>query len=134
MPAVAMVHDADPRSVLMEKVGDIGDVEVFNNQVLVAVYIRPEKTAGGIYLTDKNRDEDKHQGKVGLVIKKGPQACVSDDKWTFPEINEGDWIFFRASDGWAVTLNKGLSTDGVLCRVLDDVNIRGRVQHPDQVW
>ena len=58
----------------------------------------------------------------------GDQACVSDGKWVFPDLGLNDWLFFRASDGWAITVN------GVLCRILDDVNLRGRVQHPDQVW
>lgn len=134
MPAVAMVHDESPDKVLWDKLGDISDIEVFNNQVLVAVYVRPEKTKGGIILTEQHRDEDKNQGKVGLVIKAGPEAFVSDGKWTFPDIKVGDWVFFRASDGWACTINRGGHDQNVLCRIVDDVNIRGRVAHPDQVW
>lgn len=134
MPAVAMIHESDPKAVLLDKLGDLSEVEVFNNQVLVAIYIRPEKTAGGIFLTESHRDEDKNQGKIGLVVRMGEQAFVSNDKWTFPDIQEGDWVFFRASDGWAMTVNRGASDKNVLCRMVDDTNIRGRVQHPDQVW
>ena len=39
-----------------------------------------------------------------------------------------DWVVFRPSDGWSVTVNK------VICRILDDTNVRGRIQQPDQVW
>lgn len=131
MPAMVMLHETDPRDVLIDKVGDISDVEVFNNQVLCAVYERPEKTTGGIIITDSARDEDKTQGKVGLIVKLGPNAFNDPNhEWGFDglDMKVGDWIYFRASDGWAITVNKKL------CRILDDVNVRGRIQHPDQVW
>jgi co-chaperonin GroES (HSP10) len=96
----------------------------------VAVYIRPEKTKSGIILSDKTRDEDRYQSKVGLIVKKGPSAFVDDDgKWfSGLDVNEGDWIVFRPSDGWNITVN------GTLCRMLDDMSIRARISHPDQVW
>jgi len=40
----------------------------------------------------------------------------------------GDWVFYRASDGWSITI------DNILCRVMDDTAIRGRIPHPDTVW
>jgi co-chaperonin GroES (HSP10) len=125
-----MAHDKDPREALMKEVGDLSGVEIFNMQVLVAVYIRPEKTKSGIILSDKTRDEDRFQSKVGLIVKKGPSAFVDEDgKWfSGLDIKEGDWIVFRPSDGWNVTVN------GTLCRMLDDMSIRGRISHPDQVW
>lgn len=130
MSKVAMLHENDPRGVLMKEVGDVSNVEIFNMQVLVAVYIRPEKTKSGIILSDKTRDEDRYQSKVGLIVKKGPSAFVDDDgKWfSGLNINEGDWIVFRPSDGWNITVN------GTLCRMLDDMSIRARISHPDQVW
>ena len=70
MPAMLMEHDVDPREGLLKKIGDLSKVEVFNNQILVAVYLRPEKTKSGILLPGQTRDEDKYQSKVGLVIKK----------------------------------------------------------------
>ena len=130
MSNIAMLHETDPKAVLLKDVGDVSDIEVCNMQVLVAVYIRPEKTKSGIILSDKTRDEDRYQSKVGLVIKKGPSAFVDEsDKW-FSGINvkEGDWIVFRPSDGWNITIN------GTLCRMLDDMSIRARISHPDQVW
>lgn len=126
----AMQHDVDPKDDLLKKLGNIKDIEIFHNQLLCAVYIRPEKTKSGIVLPGQHRDEDRFQGKVGLVIKKGPDAFVdANDHW-FKDlsVNVHDWVVFRPSDGWSVTINN------VLCRILDDVNVRGRVQHPDQVW
>jgi len=129
MPAMIMMHEKDPAEMLRQEVGDLTNVEIFNNQALVAVYIRPQKTKSGIILTDKTTDEDRHQSKIGLVIKKGASAFEDDGKWfKGVTINEGDWIIFRPSDGWQITVN------GKLCRILDDISVRGRVDHPDRIW
>ena len=130
MSNIVMLHETDPKAVLLKDVGDVSHIEVFNMQVLVAVYIRPEKTKNGIILSDKTRDEDRYQSKVGLIIKKGPSAFVDEsDKWfSGIDVKEGDWIVFRPSDGWNITIN------GTLCRMLDDMSIRARISHPDQVW
>lgn len=128
MPATAYLHVVDPKEELLKKIGDVSDCEVFHNQVLCAIYLAPEKTAGGIIRPDSNRDEDKHQGKVALIVKMGPKAFAPDEKWSWPEMNVGDWVYYRVSDGWSLTVNR------VLCRILHDDDIRGRVQDPDQVW
>ena len=130
MPPMIMQHDTDPAITLKNDLGDLNNVEVFNNQILVAVYIRPQKTKTGIYLTDKTVDEDRYQSKIGLVVKKGPSAFDDETGEWFKNfsIDEGDWVIFRPSDGWSITVN------GVLCRLLEDVNVKGRVQHPDQIW
>jgi hypothetical protein len=52
MSNIAMLHEKDPKEVLLEQVGDISKIEVFNMQVLVAVYIRPEKTKSGLFLSE----------------------------------------------------------------------------------
>ena len=69
---IAMLHEVDPREKLLAEIGDLSKFEIFNTGVLVAVYIRPEKTKGSIFLTEKTRDEDRHQSKVGLVVKMLP--------------------------------------------------------------
>ena len=73
MPQREMDHANDQRQALKEQIGNIDDIEIFNNQILVAVYIRPEKTKGGIIMTDRAREEDKYQGKIGLIVKMGSQ-------------------------------------------------------------
>lgn len=134
MPAMAMLHTEDPREALWKRLDELKGVEVFNNQVLLAVYQRPEKTASGLFLPDQNRDEDRFQSKVGLLVKLGPNAFQDDSgKWFAGQTFElGDWLVHRPSDGWSITIHDG--EKGVLCRILDDVDIKGRAQHPDQVW
>lgn len=130
MPYMRMEHATDPAEAIRNEMGDISDIEIFHNQVLVAIYIRPEKTKSGLYLSAQTRDEDKYQGKVGLIIKKGADAFVDESGKWFKGVNldVGDWIYFRPSDGWAITVH------GQLCRILDDTDIRGRIPTPDTVW
>lgn len=130
MPHMVMTHDADPKELLKKELGNISEVEIFNTQILCVVYIRPQKTKSGIYLPDSTVDEDRHQSKVGLVVKMGADAFIDDTgKWfKDAKIELDDWVVFRPSDGWSITVN------GVLCRILDDTNVRGRIQQPDTVW
>jgi len=130
VPYMVMTHEKDPKDHILEEIGDLSNFELFHNQVLCAVYIRPQKTKSGLFLPDSTTDEDKYQSKVGLIVKLGTDAFVdASDKWfQGVEIEEKDWIVFRPSEGWSITVN------GVLCRIIDDVNVLGRIQQPDQVW
>lgn len=137
--AIAMIHEKDPRDVILNKAGNLNDLHIYGNLVLVGVYLRgqsAQKTAGGIYLTDSVKDEDKYQGKVGLILKAGPMAFKEADRDFFGgELPQtGDWVFLKAADGWSVELNPRQSGGGLLCRMLLDGDIRGKIPHPDYVW
>mgnify|MGYP006286249217 CR=1 FL=1 len=138
MPSVAMVHDTDPKEALLAKVGDLSEIDVFGNDILVAVYKRPNKTKSGILLADTTLDEDKWQGKAALVLKMGPAAYLDEDGNKFRDIKEGDWVVTRPSDGWSCTLNTlktGVSRDDAVdCRIVTDISIRMRVQDPDSIY
>jgi hypothetical protein len=143
MPALLAVHAKDPRKELLKAVGDISDLELFSNGILVAIYLRPEVAQlGGTKLFLPNNlagktGEDRYQGKVGLVVGKGPQAFIDDERTQFhgQDVKIGDWVLFRASDGWPVTLVRGPGTDdAVLCRILVESDIRARISQPDYVW
>jgi co-chaperonin GroES (HSP10) len=124
-----MSHEEDPKVKLLDQLGDISDIELFHNQVLLAVYLRPEKTKSGLILTADHLDEDRYQSKVGLLVKQGPLAFEQDGNWfTGMTFQEHDWLIFRPSDGWSITVN------GVLCRIFDDISIKGRAPHPDSVY
>jgi len=129
MPHMPMSHEEDPKKKLLEELGDISNVELFHNQVLLAVYLRPEKTKSGLILTANHLDEDRYQSKVGLLVKRGPLAFEQDGNWfTGVTFQDHDWLIFRPSDGWSITVN------GVLCRIFDDISIKGRAPHPDSVY
>lgn len=125
-----MEHEEDPKAKILAEVGSLDSVQLFNNEVLVGVYLRPQKTKSGLYLSDKTTDEDRFQSKVGLLLKTGPKAFEPNAEGWFEgeEFLLNDWLVFRPSDGWAITVH------GVLCRIMKDVQIKGRVQNPDEVW
>jgi len=130
MPHMLMDHEIDPKEKLLNELGDLSQIEIFNNKLLVAVYIRPEKAKSGLYIPDQNREEDKFQSKVGLLVKKGNAAFEDDTGAWFKdiEINMHDWLIVRPSDAWSITVN------GVLCRIVEDALVQGRVPHPDAAW
>lgn len=138
MPAVQMLHEKDPREVILDRAGNLEGVEVFGNDMLVAIYKRPEKTKTGIILVDDTRGEDVHQGKVGLILKMGPTCFLDDEGNKFRDISEGDWVVFRPSDGWRVTLNTlrgNSSKENTLdARVVSDISVRARVSDPDLIY
>ena len=129
MSVMAMQHDTDPKVDLLKKIGDLSGYTIYNNMLLVALYERPEKTKGGIVLTQTIRAEDKYQGKAALIVKAGPVAFASENGY-FTEGGPavGDWIAIRPSDGWPIQIN------GVQCRMLVDEQVKLRIPSPDSVF
>jgi co-chaperonin GroES (HSP10) len=138
MPAVEYQHDTDPKQALLDKVGDISGIEIFGSDVLLALYTPPEKTKSGLIISDDTRNEFKFQGKAGLVVKLGSTAYRDEQGNKFRDIEVGDWVCFRPSDGWPLQLNTRrtrISKDGIVdCRIITDINIRARVSHPDEIY
>lgn len=130
MPHMLMSHAEDPAKVLTDKIGDLSGIEIFHNQVLLAVYMRPEMTAGGLHLPQRHTDEDRFQSKIGLLLKVGSEAFKDDTGVWFNgvEFKVGEWLLFRPSDGYQITVNKEP------CRLLTDTAIKGRVAHPDLIY
>ena len=123
-------RSADPKKTITEAAGDLSKVDVFFNHVLIGIYARPEKTKGGIILTDRTKEEDIYQGKVGLVLKKGPDAFADDDNKQFggQTVEPGDWIVFRVGDGWSLTLRD------TPCRMIQDTQIKIRLADPEIIF
>lgn len=125
-----MAHDQDPAETITKEVGDLSQIDLFHNLILVGIYKRPEKTAGGIILTNKIQDEEIYQGTVGLVLKVGPNAFVDDavNKFNGMNVKPGDWIVFRTSDTQKTSIN------GTICRLLEDAHVKMRVPSPDTIY
>ena len=130
MPQMAMQHDTDPAEKIFDEVGDLSEIEVPLNKILVGIYMRPEKTASGIILADSSRDEDIYQGKAGLVLKKGPIAFKDDKSVQFHGLDPqvGDWIAFRPSNGLKIDIRK------VHCILLNDLQVELVIPTPDMIW
>ena len=125
-----MEHKEAPEDVILNQIGDISDYTLFHNRILVGIYQRPKKTAGGIHLPDQVTKEETFQGKCGLVLKVGPGAFKDDqiNKFHGASVSVGDWVVFRTSDGWPVLIH------GVLCRHLEDAHVVARIPSPDMIY
>lgn len=126
-------HEADPKQEILTKLGDLSHFEMIRNEVLLAIYVRPDTTPGGIAITQKYQKEDEYQGKVGLVVKIGP-GC----EFFNLDIKLHDWVVVRPSDTWQLDVNadpKALTRqDFVPCRLVVDSQIRARIASPQMVW
>lgn len=130
LTSLKMHHDKDPKDVILEEIGDLSGYELGPSKVLVGIYQRPEKTAGGIILSTKIQKEDIYQGVVGLVLKLGPGCFEDDDANKFHgfSVKVGDWIEYKTSDTEKVSIN------GVMCRRLSDVLVKAKISNPDMVY
>src|SRR5687767_10977244 len=107
MPAIKRKHLVDPKTDLVNRIGDdISKLTIVNPyDVLCAVYFPPEQTAGSIIMTAKHIDEAKYQGIVGLIMKMGDLAFIDDEEQTYPvKPKLGDWIIVRRGDDFRVDL------------------------------
>lgn len=107
---------------------DIQDV-VQVADVLVAIWVRPNRTAGGIELPDSYRDEDVFQGKTGLILMVGSQAFADDDTHQWPvKPKVGDWVAYRVGDGWPFYIGEQP------CRLVNERGIRLLLNRPDVIY
>ena len=104
----AISTSKDPKKTIQELAGDLDGIEVIGDRVLVGIYMRPEKTAGGIIRPTMNKEEDVWQGKIGLVLKWGPDAFRNPETGELYEqdVNVGDWVGFyhwrwQTASGWS---------------------------------
>lgn len=124
-----------PSNVSFEKaihdaLGDLSDYRVLGSNVLVATYVAPGKTSGGIILTDKTREEDRWQCVVGLILKTGAMAFKFDGPYEYkddpPKI--GDYVMFNTSD------SREVGVRNQSCRIVDSSLIRMVVPNPDELY
>lgn len=130
MRASAPLHRQSSADDIKKEIGSLDDIKVFHNQILVGIFIRPDQMASGLYLPDQVLNEDLYQGKAGVVLKKGPLAFKDDNTNDFGgmDVHEGEWVIFRVSDGFSLKIN------GVMCRLLEDVHVKGTVANPLSVY
>lgn len=124
----AITTSSDPKGAIQSAAGDLTDFEIFGERVLVGIYMRPEKTKGGIIRPDTNKEEDVYQGKVGLVLKWGPDAFLDEEGVVYEQaVHPGEWGVFFIGDG------KQIQVNGMPCRLVKDVNFVGKIKDPEMV-
>ena len=109
----------DPKSSIMKTVGDLSKEEVLYDLLLVGTFIRSERTSGGIIRPMDNIKEDEYQGKVGLVLKCGPDT---------EGFNVGDWVVYSIKDCWSVSINN------YPCRMVPFDRVRMKISTPELVF
>lgn len=126
----------DVKAGILKTVGNVSGYEPFHNLILVAKYVRPEKTRGGIIRVDRSLAEDRFQGKVGLVLKTGPIAFKDDqvNKFGGFSVKAGDWVVYRISDGLEFFFVDPNGRDGTPGLLIEDIHIKARINDPEMVY
>ena len=137
--AKSIGQGADPRQTIIDSIGqkEIDDYEPAANLILIGTYARSDVTKSGLFLGgDRTRQEDRFQGKVGLVLKMGPAVNHPSRPMVFATpLKVGDWITYRASDAlefFFVDPKKPL--DGTSARLLEDGLVMSRIVNPEAIY
>ena len=133
MPLIIMSDEVDSRKEIQDAVAPfLNDFHLTGAQVLMGIYVRPERTKSGLYLSDQYREEDVYQGKAGLILKMGPMKFDEKDSDFFGENlpKVGDWVLYRPSDGFPMEFGNKQK-----CRILADRRqIKAILTAPDSVF
>lgn len=128
---IAVTHEEDPKKVIWAKLGKaIDHLAPTAGDVVIAVYERPEKTAGKIIIpeTASRRAEDAFQGVVGMIVKIGPDFARHKRSLAMdPMPKIGDWVMFKTVDCIAFVLDKSPM------RLLQGDMIRMVLSDPDSI-
>lgn len=113
---------------------EVNAATLMGDRILVAKWIR--ESVGRIILTKATRDEDKWQGKVGLVLKVGPVAFTDDQNncWHGQKADVGDWIVYKYSDGSDINYQRSGTFDQVECKILRETDVVMVIPRPDYVF
>lgn len=125
----------DPKEFMLSRCRIwMDNIEWMGNFVIAATYYLPafEILPGGnkFFRSQTSQDEALWQGKVGLVLGKGPLAFVDDERNKFKgqNVEIGDWILWDIHDARQTTVNR------VHCRWIPDVRILGKPKDPKLVY
>lgn len=138
----------DQKDAIFERLGDLDQYELLDDEVLTAVYAPSNVLTKGtrndgskfeIIGTDNQTSEFQWQGKIGCVVKVGP-AAFKHTPWGQPyqglTVQKGDWVLYRVSDSAELHL-RGTEHNGkgdyVICRRIPAACIKMRVRDPRSV-
>ena len=130
----------DKQAIIARTTSAVNSMQLFGSRVLVATYVRSSETKskGGIIFIDKTREEDKHQGKTGLVVALGHHAFKDSEFWNNEPPKVGDWVMYNIQDTRRIVLVAPEATSTVdaqiECRIMEDTAIQGAVDDPTVVY
>ena len=141
---------------IMEALGDISELRLFGRQVMVAAFVKPAITPGGIITPVGFQMEDWWQGKVAMLVGVGPAAFSGDASYLAATYGDavpkfGDWVFLNANAGITTSIcGEGAKRpqgqdhlgrtielfkwgDGWPCRIVNDDQLIGWAAKPHHV-
>ena len=97
-------------------------------RLLILPFTPPEKTKGGLILSQETLDKGRISTNVGYVLKMGPLAYQDKDKFsTGAWCKEKDWVIFARYAG------SRLPIEGGELRILNDDEVLGTVKDPESI-
>jgi chaperonin GroES len=97
-------------------------------RIAILPYRGAEKTRGGIVLAEETQRKAQLGTVCGYVLKVGDLAYADESKFpNGPWCVEGDWVIFGRYSGSRIQI------DGGEIRILNDDEIIGRVNDPDDI-
>lgn len=125
----------DPKAFLLFRMSLLMPLKVYHNWIITATYYLPKWDYLGNTDFKFERPETVHnnalwEGKVGLVIGKGPMAFLDDEHVAFhgQNVEIGDWIQYDIMEGRQFTL------DQVHCRRLKDTQLVMQIPDPRLIY
>jgi hypothetical protein len=129
----------DPKAYIFKRTAIFTkNLTLATNNILIATYCLPEFTdlkgpegkPVRFWVPDGTQEEARWQGRVGLLLAKGPLAWRNDERTDFGGTNYevGDWVCFDRQDGRQTVINR------VHCRRLKDVDIWGSTTEPYNLY
>lgn len=127
------------RRYVFDFIGEMDNFDVLGDRVMVATYIPPEKTKGGIIRPGVNLGEARFTGCVGLVLKLGQMAFKYDGAYPYEGKipAEGDWVHYDPTNAREFFLgpkgDRATSDHGISCRTMRSDFILAIIDDPDRV-
>lgn len=128
----------NPVAEFVEKVKkhlDLSGFTVFPTAIICAHFVS-NKSAGGIIRPTTNQNEQRWQGKCGLVVALGSEAFKDSADASFygfkPKIY--DWVVYRNSDGHDFDYVIKGQSDAIPCRWIKDGEIEMITPDPSLVY
>lgn len=98
-------------------------------KLLVRMYSLPDKTSGGLYIPEKDKDLHNSANICAQVLAMGDMAYNDPKRYSTPWCNVGDWVLIRQYTGTRFHI-KG---DAAEYRTIDDDNVEAVVSDPNLV-
>ena len=97
-------------------------------RILVLPYAAPNKSEGGLYLSDKTQATIQMTTVCAYVLKVGDLAYKDKEKFpNGPWCNKGDWVIFGRYAGARFKI------EGGEVRILNDDEIIARIKNPEDI-